>query len=104
MRMVCLLAIRGIAVGAGLSGVFVLMAHVRLGGQSPGASAIAAIALRTWIPLMFGVIGLWFLWTCSRIVLSARQQASSAGIPLLQYLDLPDEQKSRLLTGSHAVK
>lgn len=104
VRMVGLLAARGALVGASLSGVLVLLTHLRLGDQSPGISAIAAIALRTWIPLVFVVIAFWFLWTCTRIVLSARRQASAAGISLLGYLDLPDEQKSQVIAESNAAK
>jgi len=100
IRMVGLLAVRGTLVAASLSGLLVLVTHLRLGGQSPGIPAIASVALRTWVPLVFIVIACWLIWTCARIVLNARQQASAAGLALLEYLDLPEEQKLQLFANS----
>ena len=96
LRMVSTLLATALAVAAGACCALVFVIDFKQGIDSPGILAIFRSGLRFWIPLVFALIALWAVGTCTRTILLARRRASAAGISTLQYFDLTPEQKSQL--------
>lgn len=103
LRMILALVATALAVAAGVCCALIFVIDFKQGGNSPGILAISRSGLRYWIPLVFTLIALWAIGTCTRTISLARRRASAAGISLLQYFDLTPEQKSLLSKSDQEV-
>ena len=103
LRMVLALLGTAVAVAAGVCCALIFVIDFKQGGNSPGILAIFRSGLRYWIPLVFTLIALWAVGTCTRTILLAQRRASAAGISTLQYFDLTHEQKSQLSQSDQEV-
>jgi hypothetical protein len=91
-----LILVRPFLVAAAVIVATLLIAHVRLGSDSPGLSALWTEGWRFWYPLLVFFFfflpvlqGLWIMWL-------ARRNARRGGLSLVQYLRLSQEDKLAL--------